>query len=339
MGIAGQTNNFLKHYQYNHGLVKAISKPTIFAVESTNLCNLNCKMCTRREMKRPVGMMDFGLFRKIVDEAKKGGTEFLILHEMGEPLLHPKITEMIDYCEDNGIRAGISTNATLLTEKIGKKLLKSKLSEITLCMDGATKKTYEKIRQGANYETVKKNILRFLEMKKKSGNTRMKAIVQLIEMDETVDEKEKFLEEWKKTSADKIFFKKFSTWADQVEGIKELAGQKHRYMNKLDAKRPPCFIPWQSVVVLWDGKVVPCCIDFDGKIELGDLTKQTLAEIWNGEPMKKLRKSHIDRKFYGTCSNCIEYYSYATSKWYPVAGPFIAQLGKKLFKAKKGKEE
>ena len=335
MRLAEQVNNFLKHYQYNHGLINAISTPSVFAIESTNICNLNCRMCSRCNMKRPVGMMDFNLFKKIIDQTK-GITGFVLLHGMGEPLFHPKIIEMINYCEDNGIRAGLSTNATLLDEKTAEKLVGSKLSEITLCMDGATRKTYEKTRRGAHYDQVRKNIRRFLEIKKERGNKRMKAIVQLIQMDETEKEKKRFIEEWE-TNADVVFFKKFSTWADQVEGVKKLAGIEKRYKKELEETRPPCFLPWQSVMVYWDGKVVPCCIDFDAKMTLGDANKQSLAEIWNGEPIKKLRKMHIERKFGGVCRNCAEYYAYSTSKWYPFNGGLVTQIAKKL--GKKGRLE
>jgi radical SAM protein with 4Fe4S-binding SPASM domain len=68
-----------------------------------------------------------------------------------------------------------------------------------------------------------------------------------------------------------------------------------------------CLRMWQSVVITWDGKVVPCCFDKDAQHQQGDLNKSSFKEIWNGNNYKTFRKEVlINRKNIDICCNCTE---------------------------------
>ena len=56
----------------------------------------------------------------------------------------------------------------------------------------------------------------------------------------------------------------------------------------------PCYRPWLTFTVLWDGRVSLCCADFDGKTILGDLNTSTIQEIWNAEPYRAVRRQHLE---------------------------------------------
>ena len=88
-------------------------------IEPTNHCNLWLyNVCPQpREMQRVKGMMNFDLYKSIIDELKDTPAEFVYLHQFGESLLHKKITDMVDYASENGLQVGMSTNGTLLNEK------------------------------------------------------------------------------------------------------------------------------------------------------------------------------------------------------------------------------
>src|SRR3989339_782673 len=89
------------------------SYPVELSIGITSHCNSNCLMCPRDEITKHLGFMDFKLFKKIIDETK-GTLELAYLHFDGEPLIHPQFFEMVKYCKDNNVTAGISTNAILL---------------------------------------------------------------------------------------------------------------------------------------------------------------------------------------------------------------------------------
>jgi len=116
------------------------------------------------------------------------------LHLFGEPLLNPNIYKMIDMAEGVGIRTGISTNATRLDEQAASALLDSKLSLLLLCLDGTKPETYERIRVGAKFETVRDNIARFAEMKR-ARKTPLTATLQMIHMTANEAERQSFEDE------------------------------------------------------------------------------------------------------------------------------------------------
>ena len=153
--------------EYSNGDLKVSSFPNMIHIEPTNHCNLKCIMCPQpRDMTREKGTMKLSLFTKLIDELKTTPAEFVYLHQFGESLLVNDVYQMIDYAEDSGIRAGMSTNAVALTEKNSKKLLNSKLSFLTLSLDGGKQEIYDKFRPGDSWERVEKNVFRFYGPKK-----------------------------------------------------------------------------------------------------------------------------------------------------------------------------
>ena len=310
-------NRFLGDYSYHHRLSKALSKPEVYAFETTNICNLRCIMCPYPEMTRKTGVMSLDLFKKIVDEIKPY-SRYISLHNFGEPLMNPELHRFIEYAAEAGLKTWLSTNATLLNEARSLELLDSRLDVIILSIDGATRETYDKIRQNGQYEKTKGNIERFLDMKKRKKSRNPLSIVQIINMINTEDEIAGFKREWQK-KADKVLVKAFATWSDQVSGIKELSKEGQR-IKPIVEKRHPCLYLWRSLVIQWDGTIVLCCNDFDNKLVVGDANRQSLLEIWNSSLMRDLRTRHLNGDF-GTpiCQNCREWIGEARSPLFPLA--------------------
>ena len=135
-------------------------------VESTNVCNLDCIMCPTglHIDTRPKGYMEWDLYTPIIDEIAPFA-EAVVLHSWGEPLLHKRIIDMIQYAKDRDLWVETSTNAMRLTEEVSRQLLDAGLDRIYLSMDGLTKETYEKVRVKGKFEGVLGNIERFLDLK------------------------------------------------------------------------------------------------------------------------------------------------------------------------------
>jgi radical SAM protein with 4Fe4S-binding SPASM domain len=257
--------------------------PVELAVEITNRCNANCVMCSRKNMKRPIGDMDMETFKKIIDEVRTH-TELIWLHLAGEPLLHPKLFEMIAYGKKKGVQLGMSTNAIKLTEDMSKGIIDSGLDLFIISFDGATKETYEKIRRLSNFDQTLKNIQRFLELKKQARKAPTTQI-QFIYMNENKDELQDFKALWKKTAADNIRFKPYFRFPDEEECLGPVEDVSF-------AKA--CFLLWRQITILWDGTVVSCCWDFLGQTPLGNIKEKALSEIWNGQEMKDMRQKHVE---------------------------------------------
>jgi hypothetical protein len=280
---------------------------------------MECKMCPRNSMKRQVGLMDYKLFEKIVDQIPLHANNILCIHGIGDSLLHPELKEFITYANQKGFKTTTSTNPSSLNPRTIKNILESGLCHLTISLDGVDSATYQYLRgKAADYEKAIKNIHEFLHEKKKGGYARPKVEMSIIKMDKTQMVLDEFKRMWDTEGIDHIAIKGFTTWDGSVEDILKLNQQ--RGTTSSGKSQGPCIRPWLTISVLWDGRVVPCCYDFDGKFVLGDLNSQTIAEVWNGAEARRLRKSLIDNDFSlnPLCEPCMEWEGFAPSKVYPL---------------------
>lgn len=285
----------LKIREYIEGKVLLKSVPKVLNIELTNFCNLSCPMCVAKNT-REQGFLDLNLLKKIIDDNKKIlKNQFIWLHFNREPLLHPHFPEIIRILKENEIRTRLSTNTTLLTKENSFRLMKAGLDYIVFSIDGATKETYEKIRVGGKFEEVEKNIINFLKIKKKEG-FKTKTQIQIIRMKENRNEIKSFVQRWKKTDINYINVKSFCSRAGQVrEGVNrftELSKLQRRIKNRL-----PCFYLWETLIILWDGKVIGCCQDLCGELKVGDIKNENLMKIWNSSKLVDLRRRQANGDF------------------------------------------
>ncbi len=279
--------------------------PLEIGIEVINQCNLRCIMCSYSEMVsekiRPIGKMSFFLFKKIIDEIAPFA-ELVYLHGLGESLLHSQIFEFIEYTKKKGIRTGISTNATLLDKEKSRMLLKTGIDYVIFAIDGATKKTYERIRVGSNLEKVEKNVKQFLRLKdllktkviRRVGKGPF-TVIQYVTMKENEHEVDLFLKKWKGKGADVI-------------RIKPKIALRDNDKKRQKKATPYCFHIFRMLNLLWDGTVVACCEDFHGHYGLGNVKKTSLKKLWNSKKMRDLRRINFEgqRKKINICRQCFQ---------------------------------
>lgn len=270
---------------------KLSSYPPVVGIESTNNCNLDCIMCPRQEMTRPVFDMASPIYRKIIDDIA-GKTDFIWLQDYGEPFLNKSIFEMIRYAKAKGLRVGISSNATVLTDKIIEGIFASGLDYLIFAIDGGTKETYEKVRVGGNYEKTVANVERFLAAKT-AGRHKIFTVIQCIYMETTENDISAFSQYWRKPGVDSVRIRQVT-----------YSGKQGKFDN--ETERKPCYWLWSNPHIKNDGTVVPCCQDVNATLALGNVNEQRLDEIWNNEKMQELRQKHIDGRAgeIPLCSGC-----------------------------------
>jgi len=300
----------VKWLAYETGQNRLVPPPDRLYIESTNVCNLSCIMCPTglKEQIRKKGYMQLDLFQAIVDQMAPH-VQATTLHIWGEPLLHPRLFDMIAYARSKGLNSEISTNATLLTEDRARRVLDSGLGAIYLCLDGMRPETYQAIRVNADYEKTNSNIRRFLELKHVGGYTSPIVNLQIIEMEKTVDEIDSFVKAWDLPGVDRINVKPFDSWAGQVENISGLQSEE----QKLPAKRYACPNLWYHTHIYWDGRIAMCDRDFNLAFDLGNVQGADgvvrVLENWNGPKMQELRRLHVrnDLQKVMPCSSCTEW--------------------------------
>lgn len=264
--------------------------------EVTNICNAQCIMCPREKMKRPQGVMDMELYKRVLDEAVTYGATQVSLENYGEPLCDPLIIERIRYAKKKGLEVLTITNASLLDKDKSEKIIRAGLDVLRISMYGITKETYEKVHKGLLFEVVERNILELFKLRKEinKGIPKPKIDIYFIAMEENRDEADGFRKKWEGV-ADDISIWKPHNWGD---------GRQYRETNP---NKKSCGRPMIGPVqVQWDGKVVPCCFDYDSRIILGDLNKQTLREVLRSKEYNDLREAHLTGHFekYPFCNCC-----------------------------------
>lgn len=229
-------------------------KARIYQMETTNYCNANCRWCPHRKMKRTYGFMQFTTVEKVYDYCKEIEQDYIALHHMGEPLLHPYIDKIILLFESGGIQTEFSTNGMLLARH-GKKVLDAGLTRLRIAVDYAYNKP--------NYV---KNLQSFLKLSK-DYSTEIRI--------HTINGND--LTPFENISSKIILEnKKFDNWAGEVAG-----------QSELDPSNKCYFREYNYVVVLWDGRIVPCCLDYDGKYVIG--TIDNIERIKENKPTKMCR--------------------------------------------------
>ena len=263
--------------------------PEIVQIESTNQCNAKCVFCPRDDMARPQGIMDMALFQKIADECATLGISHIRMHNYGEAFMDRQLVEKVRYAKRLGIpEVGLISNGSLITEAAARGMVDAGLDAINISVDAAGKEVFESTRLNLSYDKVIANVERLIRIRDEAGKRRPKLILSFVRQNNSVDE-QAFIEHWRNI-ADKIHVTDLHNWAGTLNAESDV--------------NYPCYRPWLTFTVLWDGRVSLCCADFDGKTILGDLNTSTIQEIWNAEPYRAARRLHLESGGPDVCRAC-----------------------------------
>ena len=271
------------------GRDRAPLMPEIVQIESTNICNAKCVFCPRDDMHRRQGIMSVELFRKIADECVELGITHVRMHNYGEAFIDQRLVEKVRYAKERGVKeVGLISNGSLITEEAARGMIDAGLDAINISVDASGKEVFESTRIGLKYDKVIANIERLVRLRAESGTRRPKLILSFVRQNNSADE-QAFIEHWR-AIADKIHVTDLHNWAGTL--------------NTESDVNYPCYRPWLTFTVLWDGRVSLCCADFDGRTILGDLNTSSIREIWNAEPYRLARREHLESGGPDICRAC-----------------------------------
>ena len=270
-----------------------VKKITSLIIEPTNTCNLRCTFCFVTEgMTREGGFMDLDLFKKIIDDCPD--LEHLCMHNWGEPLLHKDIFKMIEYAKNKGVNYVVmNTNGTLVTDKMIDRIVDSKLDIIRFSIDGSAE-TFKRVR-GVELQNIERNINKLKKVKEKRRPKLKMGVVFTVEED-TEGDAEDYITHWEKI-VDHVRLQPKLITSPRTEICPEPFGKDYG-----------------KLVVLWDGRVIPCCVDYNANLTIGSVQNDTIQNLWKNEKMDLLRKQHLNGQFPDTCANCNECESNKTEK-------------------------
>ncbi|TES90008.1 MAG: radical SAM protein [Candidatus Cloacimonadota bacterium] len=284
--------------------------PATLLVELTNICNANCIYCGYRFMKRDKGIMKQKLFEKLIDEFDdKSGGDINLTGVVGDPLIDRNIVEKIKYsmAKKNIRNIKFSTNGILL-QRIGvKKLLESGVNSILINIGGMDKETYKRLFGVDDFYKVYENVRKILLTNKSMhGKVDLTIVIKVISLEDVLKNKSclSLKELAKECDARIIFDNIYDSWSGRISK-KDMVDDMKLKMNR--EKKEPCSLLYNTLSIMWNGDVVPCCRDIDGEVILGNILQQSIDEIWRGDILKNLRRSFTKGSIPAICKKCEHY--------------------------------
>ena len=277
--------------------------PSFLQVEPVGQCNLRCRMCpiTHRREGTPAGppaFLSFARFTRLVDEAE--GVVELQLQGLGEPMLHPRFFDMVEYATRAGIRVSTNTNGTLLGSARALRCVTSGLAALHLSVDGASAATYEAIRVRARFDALLRNLDHLMEARARLGSDRPRVRIVAVAMRRNLGELAAIVELAAEHGVGEVFVQHLCH-----EYGEESLPERYRPMRAFVARetllaedparveaafaaaraaarargvalrlprlaprtdtgsrhgRARCDWPWRGAYLSWDGRTMPCCM-------------------------------------------------------------------------------
>ncbi|MDO4996261.1 MAG: SPASM domain-containing protein [Bacilli bacterium] len=260
-------------------------------IEITNICNLNCSFCSPVTRKKEFITLDN--INHIFDEIKDY-TDYIYLHVKGEPLLHPELDKIIDLANTHNLKVNITTNGTLLKDKINILVNKPNLNKINISLHSENNKPNyleEIFEVRDNYLKDKTVIYRLWTLNNGKFDNNSLEIV------------EKIINHYNLSTdiVDNIY-KKNNINIDNNLYIDKDNEFEWPTLNSDVESNGYCFALKTQIAILVDGTVVPCCLDSDGHIPLGNIYKESFKSIIEGDKFITLKKSFEAR--HPSCELC-----------------------------------
>lgn len=263
-------------------------------IEITNRCNLNCSFCGKN--KRDYRDMSLLEFKLVINKIKKY-TDYIYLHVKGEPLLYSNLDSLLSICDNYNIKVNITTNGVFLKEKLSVLMNHFCIRQINISLHSENnKKNYflDVFSSGKILSTKMFISYRIWDLKEYKLNKKSTEIVN------------KIIE----------FYNLSPVIVDKLYNDKNIKIASNTFVNKENIFTWPdvdndilvdgfCYGLKTHIAILSNGDIVPCCLDANGEIKLGNIFEDSLDDVLNGDIYKSLLKSFKDNKaLHPLCKSC-----------------------------------
>lgn len=299
-----------EHKRQNLKDVIPLEKPFTLIIEPTNACNFRCIQCfqsiadetyfTRNKMK-----MSMDCFSRAIDQMKSWGgpkLKVLKLSLYGEPLINPDFCEMVKMAKSGDIaeRIETTTNASLLREDVCRKLVDFGLDYMRVSIYSVIQQKHYRITNSEiEINAIRDNLMMLKRIKQQFKRNIPFIAVKMLN---TYSEEDDLFIETYKDVADEVYLDKPHNWIsyngkvfiDDLYGSERDHAMADVTANRTD--RIACTLPFFTLAVRSNGDVSPCCIDWIGGTNIGNVFEQTLKDIWHGDRIFEFRKMQLENR-------------------------------------------
>lgn len=310
-----------EHKRHNLRDVIPLNRPYTVLIEPSNFCNFKCIQCfqsirSETYFSKSKGLMDMDLYKNIINQIQEWDGEkikVLKLGMYGEPFTNKNFCEMLKIARNSNQfeRIETTTNASLLTKDICEKLVEYKIDYIRVSIYASNQEKYKEItKSNADMNEIIETLKYIKKLKEEKGLK--KPFISAKMLDTYSEENNEFIEIFKPI-ADEVYIDKPHNWVAHEEKsfIGSLYGEEKKKNLEFDldqtkSDRQACPMPFTTIAIRNNGDISPCCVDWIGETNLGNIKDISIKEIWNGEVMYQFRKMQLENRRYEnkSCKSC-----------------------------------
>ncbi len=313
-------------------------------VEITNACNFKCTWCPDEIMGRRRGFMKKERVFRLLDEVAEkrawlGPLHPVKLHQMGEPMLHPDLPEIVARAESRGVGIELNTNCGLITAEKVEALYRAGLTNLILSYQTPDPETF-RTRKAPKllFDEYRDKVRLAVERKVALGarttieidimNTKHADGYRIVSEDEQALA---FLEDWiafcrdlerrhglaprehdwgRIRSAHFLDQDENGSRYTLLDGVHLVWKRCHSWGNVIGGHRPAevadtyCPAPHDQFVVQWNGDVVSCCTDYEGLTKTANVFATSIEEVWRGETRRARLRDMVEGRLLDVCARC-----------------------------------
>ena len=311
----GTEKKSIHHTQESYSIrQEAQESPMMCVLSFVYVCNAKCPNCpyTNSEIRadykdRP--FMNEDTFKIIADQCGEFGA-WIRISGGGEPMLHPKAVELIEYAKKVGAKVGLITNGSKFTKETTIRLLEAQVDMIEFSVDAADPETYSKVRKGLHWHQLLNNVRRTVELRDKLRSQTKIIASGVNQIDVDIHAVAKFWEQ----IVDNFQKRKYLTW-----GINDPSRSADPTPYLPPGEFIPCPFIFERLNIDSRGKVMVCGFDIAAKTDMGNIHEKSINEIWHGERFEYYRRMHLSRRGreIELCKNCPDwkYRSWQHNYW------------------------
>ncbi|MBF0594899.1 MAG: SPASM domain-containing protein [Candidatus Omnitrophica bacterium] len=279
--------------------------PKRILLELTSDCNSFCFMCPRHVLKREWRHMETPLALKVIKELGENGLSGLWLYHIGESLLHPDFFKILGVCRQY-LKLGtlwLSTNGEIMNDENRRKIIQEPVDILNYSVNAMTEESYKKITPKLHFDVVQGNLRALIALKKKLGRRKPLVRAQMMDIPFVKGEVEMLIEEFGQ-GIDILSVNKLELFSQNVTGLSDTRAQA------VNAAIPKCNrLERQDFFIVSDGTVTCCDTDFNTEINIGNVNRNTVREIFNGEAYQGLMAGYRAGRLHekSPCRTCTDF--------------------------------
>ena len=266
--------------------------------------------------------MPLSIFERVLEQVQ-ANAHTMQFYFQGEPLLNKQLPEMIAMAQKVGLYTIVSTNAQALNRSMAEALVKSGLNRIIVSIDGFSEESYAAYRVGGSLHKALEG-LQHLANAKAELHSRIRIELQVLRLRSNEHEWDWIKKNYKKLGATHLVFKTAQLYNfEHGHPLMPTNERYSRYRKTADGtyvhKSSPlhstpytihrafgalCLRLWSGCVITTSGDILPCCYDKDHRHALGNITTQSLSDIFHSKKANALRRCILKGHLPEMCKNC-----------------------------------